>query len=112
MIEIRTFEGIIQIRMSREIGGKPAYWVASYLVDGLLVDTGCSYTAGELMSYLEKNPPKWVVNTHYHEDHIGANRLIRERFGIHIHAHPRAVPLIGQAATLFPYQEQVWGWRS
>jgi glyoxylase-like metal-dependent hydrolase (beta-lactamase superfamily II) len=110
VIEIRTFEGIIQIRLSREIGGKPAYWVASYLVDGLLIDTGCSYTAGELVSYLEKHPPKGVVNTHYHEDHIGANRLIQERFGITIYAPPESVPLIGRPATLFPYQELVWGY--
>ena len=110
MIEIQTFEEITQIRMSREIGGNPLYWVAAYLVDGLLIDTGCSYTAGELMSYLEKYPPKWVANTHYHEDHIGANRATQERFGINIYAHPQAVPLIGRSATLFPYQEQVWGY--
>jgi len=110
VIEIQTFEEITQIRMSREIGGNPLYWVAAYLVDGLLIDTGCSYTAGELMSYLEKYPPKWVANTHYHEDHIGANRATQERFGINIYAHPQAVPLIGRSATLFPYQEQVWGY--
>ena len=110
MIEIQTVEEITQIRMSREIEGKPAYWVASYLVDGLLIDTGCSYTAGELMSYLEKHSPKWVANTHYHEDHIRANRLIQERFGIDIYAPPESVPLIGQPATLFPYQELVWGY--
>jgi glyoxylase-like metal-dependent hydrolase (beta-lactamase superfamily II) len=68
-------------------------------VDGLLIDPGCSYTAGELMSYLEKHPPKWGVNTHYHEDHMGGNRLIRERFGINIYAHPEAVPLIGRPST-------------
>lgn len=49
MIEIGAFEEITQIRMSREIGGKPVYWVAAYLVDGLLIDTGCSYTARELV---------------------------------------------------------------
>ncbi len=110
MIEIQKLEEITQIRMSREIGGNPVYWVAAYLVDGLLVDTGCSYTAGELVSYLEKHPPKRVVNTHYHEDHIGANRLIQERFGIDIYAPPESVPLIGRPATLFPYQELVWGY--
>jgi glyoxylase-like metal-dependent hydrolase (beta-lactamase superfamily II) len=99
VIEIQTFEEITQIRMSRETGGKPAYWVASYFVDGLLIDTGCSYTAGELMSFLEKHAPKWVVNTHYHEDHIGANCPIQDRFGIDVFAHPESVPRIGRPST-------------
>jgi glyoxylase-like metal-dependent hydrolase (beta-lactamase superfamily II) len=110
MLEITSFEEITQIRMSREIGGKPLFWVAAYLVDGLLIDTGCSYTAEELVTYLEKNPPKAVINTHYHEDHIGANRLIQDHFGINIYAHQDAIPLIGGQATLFPYQEMVWGY--
>ena len=50
------------------------YWVASYLVDGLLIDTSGSQPAGELMFNLEKDPLEWFVNTHYHEDHNGANR--------------------------------------
>jgi len=66
VLEIQSFEEITQIQMSREIGGNPIYWVASYLGDGLLIDTGCSYTAGELMSFLEKHPPTWVANTPYH----------------------------------------------
>jgi hypothetical protein len=42
MIETASFEEVTQIRMSREIGGKPVYWVSAYLVDGLLIDTGRS----------------------------------------------------------------------
>ena len=51
-----------------------------------------------------------IVATHAHEDHIGANRLIQERFGINIYAHQEAIPLIGQRLPLFPYQEMVWGY--
>jgi hypothetical protein len=57
-IEIQAHEEIAQIRMSRKIGGKPAYRAASYLVEGLLPDTGGSYPAEERKSYLEKHPPK------------------------------------------------------
>jgi len=50
MIEIAQFEEIAQIRMSRVMmvcryTGSPAY-----LMDGLLIDTGCDYTAEELVS--------------------------------------------------------------
>lgn len=110
MIEITNYNDVVKIRMSREVDGKPLFWVAAYLIDGLLIDAGCSYTTQELMEYLEKNPPRMVVNTHFHEDHIGANRLIQERWGINIYAHPDSVPLIGRPATLFPYQEIVWGY--
>jgi glyoxylase-like metal-dependent hydrolase (beta-lactamase superfamily II) len=110
MIETATFEEVTQIRMSREIGGKPAYWVAAYLVDSLLIDTGCSYTAEELVAFLDGRPVRQVVNTHFHEDHVGANHFLKTRLGIEICAPHGSVPLIGQAAKLFPYQEMVWGY--
>lgn len=110
MLETTSFEGITQIRMSREIGGKPLYWVAAYLVDGLLIDTGCRYTADELASFLDGRPVLQVVNTHFHEDHVGGNRLLQARFDAAIYAPADSIPLIGQAARLFPYQETVWGY--
>ncbi len=110
MLETTSFEEITQIRMSREIGGKPVYWVAAYLVDGLLIDTGCSHTADELASFLDGREVRQVVNTHFHEDHVGGNHLLQRRFGTAIYAPADSVPLIGRAAKLFPYQETVWGY--
>ncbi len=109
MLETDNFEGITQIRMSREIDGKPVYWVSAYLVDGLLIDTGCSYTADELLKFLESRGVKLAVNTHFHEDHIGANRMLLERLGIDIFAHPDSVKRISHKIELYPYQETVWG---
>jgi glyoxylase-like metal-dependent hydrolase (beta-lactamase superfamily II) len=109
MLETRTFEDVTQIRMSREIDGKPIYWVAAYLVDGLLVDTGCYYTADELLAFLENRRVDRAVNTHFHEDHIGANRKLQELRGIEIFAPTDSVPLIAQKIQLHPYQEAVWG---
>ena len=110
MIETASFEEVTQIRMSREIGGKPVYWVAAYLVDGLLIDTGCSFTAAELAAFLDGRPFRQVVNTHFHEDHIGGNRLLQEKFGVGIFAPADSVPRIAREAKLFPYQEMVWGY--
>ncbi|MDO9515113.1 MAG: MBL fold metallo-hydrolase [Syntrophales bacterium] len=110
MIETSRFEDVVQIRMSRMIDGVPAYWVAAYLVDGLLIDTGCSYTAEELAAYLGGRKVDTIINTHFHEDHIGGNHLIKEMFKAELYAHPESIPLIGKEAFLHPYQEMVWGY--
>jgi glyoxylase-like metal-dependent hydrolase (beta-lactamase superfamily II) len=110
MLEIDHFEEVTQIKMSLETDGNPVYWVAAYLVDGLLIDTGCAHTAGEFAAWLEGRDLKLVVNTHFHEDHVGANRLLQERFGVEIYAHRDSVPLINRVPELHPYQEFVWGY--
>jgi len=111
VIETAAYEDVIQIRMSREMDGRAVYWVAAYLVDGLLVDTGCSHTAGELVDFLGEEDLRLVVNTHHHEDHTGADQEIMDRFGVDIYAHPRSIPLIADRLELYPYQELVWGYR-
>ncbi len=110
MIEVNQFEEVVQIKMSREFEGQPLYWVAAYLVDGLLIDTGCKHTDEELVEFLDGQNLKFAVNTHYHEDHIGANHLLKQKFGIEIFAPRESVPLINQVPKLYPYQEMVWGY--
>jgi len=110
MIEVNQFEEVVQIKMSREFEGQPLYWVAAYLVDGLLIDTGCRHAAEELVEFLEGQNLKFAVNTHYHEDHIGANHLLKQKFGIEIFAPRESVPLINQVPKLYPYQEMAWGY--
>jgi hydroxyacylglutathione hydrolase len=110
MIEVNHFEEVTQIKMSRTMNGKPLYWAAAYLVDGLLIDTGPRNTAEELVNFLEGQNVKFVVNTHYHEDHVGANYLLQKRLGIEIYAHSQEIPLINQVPKLLQYQEMVWGY--
>lgn len=110
MIETCSYGDVLQLRMSQVLNGQPLYWVAAYLVDGLLIDSGCQHTSEELTDYLSAYPLEQIVNTHYHEDHIGANaRLYRQR-QLPIYAHRDSIPLMKQTPVLFPYQELVWGY--
>ena len=95
--------------MGREYEGRVLYWTAAYLVDGLLIDTGCPHTAEELTQFLAGQHPSLAVNTHHHEDHVGANHLLQQRFHIPIMASSWSAPLISQPLELHPYQEVVWG---
>lgn len=110
MLETQDYEGITQIRLSREMNGKPVYWVAAYLADGMLVDTGCSHTSAELTAYLAGSDLRFAVNTHYHEDHMGGNFGIMTRYGVEIYAHHESIPLIARRFDLYPYQEIAWGY--
>lgn len=110
MIIATEFEEVTQIKMNRYPEFNPGYSVSVYLVDGLLIDSGQAHTAEELTEFLKDKEIRTVVNTHYHEDHISANALLKERYGVELLAHPLAINRINQPATLYPYQEEVWGY--
>ena len=109
MLEVTEYGQVTQIRLCR-YPDNPGGTVSAYLVDSLLIDSGPAYTAEELTEFLKDKGVKTVVNTHYHEDHIAANALLKERYGVELLAHPLAVNKINRTATLYPYQEEVWGY--
>ncbi|MGB8707363.1 MAG: MBL fold metallo-hydrolase [Dehalococcoidia bacterium] len=110
MLATTEYGQVIQIKLCRYPDFSPHATVSAYLVDGLLIDSGPAYTAEELTEFLKDKGLKMVVNTHYHEDHIAANALLKERYGVELLAHHLAVNKINKPATLYPYQEEVWGY--
>ncbi|MFQ6001895.1 MAG: MBL fold metallo-hydrolase, partial [Anaerolineae bacterium] len=111
MIEIERVGKIVKIRLARSILGRPLYYTAAYWVDGLLIDTGCPRTSRELLSVIEELGLERIVNTHSHEDHIGGNALLREKFGVEILAHPLALPFLADPKRLHLqlYRRLIWG---
>ncbi|MBN1375314.1 MAG: MBL fold metallo-hydrolase [Dehalococcoidia bacterium] len=110
MISATSYREVLQIRMSRYADFPSGTWVCAYLVNGLLVDTGPAYTAAELVEFLRDKQLETVVNTHFHEDHISANKLLQDAYKVRIYAHPDGVDKIAGEAKLYPYQEDVWGY--
>jgi glyoxylase-like metal-dependent hydrolase (beta-lactamase superfamily II) len=98
---------------ARTVLGKGRYWTTAYYLDGLLIDSGCAHTAKEFMAALSGMPVHTLVNTHSHEDHIGANHVLQERrAGLEILAHPLAIPILAAPAERQPlqlYRRHVWG---
>lgn len=114
MLKITHFNDVTRFDLARTLFGRGRYWTTAYLVDGLLVDTGCAFTASELTKALADIPLDGIVNTHSHEDHIGANGdLQRQRSGLVIWAHPLALPILADPRgrqPLHPYRRLMWGW--
>jgi glyoxylase-like metal-dependent hydrolase (beta-lactamase superfamily II) len=67
----------------------------------------------ELVSALAPYPLKLIVNTHGHEDHIGANSVLQRRSAAGIKAHGLAIPILSEPREekrLRPYQQIMWGY--
>jgi glyoxylase-like metal-dependent hydrolase (beta-lactamase superfamily II) len=113
MIAVENIGEVRGFRLARSILGHGLYFTAAYWVDGLMVDTGCYYTVAELVAALQGLRVDRIVNTHSHEDHIGANAAISRKFGSEILAHPLAIPVLAtpqKQKHLNPYQIVMWGY--
>ena len=114
MLKTTTYNDVTRFDLARTLAGRGRYWTSAYLVDGLMVDTGCAFSAPELVEALSETPLVGIVNTHSHEDHIGANGCLqRQRDGLEIRAHPLALPVLADPRgrqPLHPYQRVLWGW--
>jgi len=114
MLKATTYGDVTRFDLARTLAGKGRYWTTAYLVDGLLIDAGCAFTAPELARALDGRSLAGIVNTHTHEDHIGANGpLQRQRAGLPLRAHPLALPVLADPRgrqPLHPYRRLLWGW--
>ena len=109
MFEVDRYNQITRIMMGSEVNGRVLYSVAAYLVDGLLIDTGCHNTRWELVEYLARHNISLAVNTHHHVDHIGGNKLIMEKLKVNVFAPKESLPIIANRQNIFSYQEKLWG---
>jgi len=110
MLKATEVGEVTEIKMGRSLDGQTVlYWVAAYVIDGTLIDTGCDYTKNELAEFLKGKPLSRIINTHYHEDHIGGNAFLAERLGLKAFAHPETIPLMGERHDLYPYEIEIWG---
>lgn len=114
MIRVDSIEStpVFRFRMARPILGRSFYQTAAYWVDELLIDTGCAHTAPQLTETLKSFGVGQVINTHSHEDHIGANADVQEQFACTLLAHSEALPILQdpKLQSLQLYRRLFWGW--
>jgi glyoxylase-like metal-dependent hydrolase (beta-lactamase superfamily II) len=111
MLKIEKHGPIVKFLCARSVLGRAIYHTAAYWVDGLLIDSGCARTAAALGQALASLPVEQIVNTHSHEDHIGANGLLQQTRKVSLLAHPLALPILAdpRLQPLQLYRRFFWG---
>lgn len=109
MFELRRHGPITELAMCPTFLGRPMLPFRAYVVDGLLIDTGPPNMARQVLAAARELGVTQVVNTHYHEDHAGNNRVLSEQLGLVPLAHPLAVPLLAALAPIQLYRRLAWG---
>jgi len=114
MLKITTYGPITQFLLTNDPNMKYPRSVACYYIDGYLIDAGQTHCKAELAKALENLPIKRIINTHSHEDHIGANRLLqdtRDLPPVWIHKNGiRDIELADVWGNAMPdYKKQAWG---
>ncbi|MGA7104116.1 MAG: MBL fold metallo-hydrolase [Candidatus Deferrimicrobiaceae bacterium] len=104
-------DGVLRFVMSRQLFGKDLYRSACYLAGDLLVDSGIAHRKKDFVGSLSGIPVSTIVNTHAHEDHMGANAILQKKRRIPVYAHEKALPTLSnpKKLSLLPYQRFFFG---
>jgi glyoxylase-like metal-dependent hydrolase (beta-lactamase superfamily II) len=81
-----------------------------YRVGDTLIDTAGTRVADALVAALQSDPPRRVLLTHQHEDHVGGVGALRRAFGhIPVHVARSYLPLLSTIDRVPDYRARYWG---
>ena len=112
VIEHSSHEEINYWKLGTSWWGKPSIYVHSFLIDGLLIDTGHTYIKKEFLKVLSAETIDKVVLTHHHEDHSSNVEAIKTQHGIEGFASPLCCKLMEDPPRLEPARMFTWGQNS
>lgn len=109
MLRVSSHGEITRIELARTFLGRSLYAVSAFALGDALIDSGCPATARELLGWARGTGIRTVVNTHYHEDHSGADALLARELGAEVLAPAETVPRLASFYRLPFYRRITWG---
>ncbi|MDQ0200349.1 MBL fold metallo-hydrolase [Neobacillus ginsengisoli] len=108
MIHIFKKEGVTCVEGKVEKFGRSVY---TFLVDGMIIDTGPQCLEAELIPFYKEHSFDLVGLTHSHEDHSGTASWIQENLNVPIYVHPKGIGICAQPCSYPEYRQLTWGVR-
>jgi glyoxylase-like metal-dependent hydrolase (beta-lactamase superfamily II) len=110
MLKTSTYDDVSIYKMGRSIGKFVPYAVHCFLLADTLIDAGTRFAGGEFLSAIEGRQINKIINTHFHEDHVGLNHTIQQKYSAQIFAHKDSIPNIENPRNvkLRLYQKHIW----
>lgn len=100
--------GVTRIRLSSWSGRVVGYEVSTYIVDGVLIDTGFPRVSSELCGVVDRMNVRGAIVTHWHEDHAGNAAMLADR-GLPFLMHGSCESTLRARPAIRPYRRVVWG---
>ena len=107
MIHLQEKEDVTCVKAITEKGRI----VYTYLVDGMLIDTGAQSLEKDLIPFYKNHSFEKVALTHSHEDHTGTAPWIQENLGVPIYIHPTGIDICSKYCPYPQYRQNSWGIR-
>jgi glyoxylase-like metal-dependent hydrolase (beta-lactamase superfamily II) len=108
MLRVERFGDITRYEMSSAASRMIGYSASAYLVRGNLVDCGFHAARREMDAILDRERPRGVFITHYHEDHAGNIERLAKR-GIPVGASAETLARVRSPEAIRFYRRFTWG---
>ncbi len=108
-IKKTNFDDVTLYRLGSAFTGKPQVYVYSFLVDGILIDTGHPKIGKDFANVLEEEKIDRIILTHHHEDHSGNVEELKKKKRVPVYASPLCCELIKKPKRIEPARIMSWG---
>jgi len=112
MIQVAKKEDVICVEGTVQQSGLKLGTVYSFLVDGMLIDTGPQCLETDLIPFFENHSFELAALTHSHEDHSGLAPWIQENRNVPIYVHSKGISICAEPCPYPKYRQITWGVRS